>query len=127
MGTTLLASASVHTTAAACDYLAPRLGPEDDVVALTVVEGTVDERDAGDAANVARTRLPATDVRTRLERGDPAAVILAVASEVDADRVVLGPRRGDPDVAGEAPGSTLRALIGDSDRPLVVVPVGDPD
>ncbi|MEF8850866.1 MAG: hypothetical protein V5A44_06080 [Haloarculaceae archaeon] len=62
----LLATASVHTTAAAADYLGPRLAPDDEV---------------------------------------------------------LGPRRGDPDARGAAPGSTVRSLLGDVDVPVVVVPL----
>jgi len=117
--TDLIASASVHTTAAACDYLAPAEGT---VVVLTVTGG-VDDRDAGDAANVARTRLPGATVEVVRRAGDPAPVIRAVAAEHDADRILVGARRGDPERAGDPPGSTVRALLADAERPVVVVPV----
>ncbi|WP_436925952.1 hypothetical protein [Halosimplex amylolyticum] len=81
----LLATASVHTTAAAADHLADRLTADDEVLVVTVAEPDLDGRDGGDAANVARTRLL------------PATV--------------------------EAPGSTVRALLGSVDVPVVVVPL----
>ena len=51
----LVATDSVHTTAAACDYLEPRL-EDDDFVSVVSVPGT-DERDAEDALNVVNARL----------------------------------------------------------------------
>ena len=50
----LVATDSVHTTAAACDYLEARLGPDDTVSVVSVPEGS---RDADDALNVASARL----------------------------------------------------------------------
>jgi nucleotide-binding universal stress UspA family protein len=119
----LLAAASVHTTAAACDYLAGRLGGADRVTVLTVETEAVAGRDAGDAANVARTRLvePAVDSTTRT--GDPATVIRETATERDAEEIVLGSQRGDPAEAGQPPGSTVRALLADPPVPTVVVSV----
>jgi nucleotide-binding universal stress UspA family protein len=113
----------VHTTAAACDYLGSRLGPDDEVLLLTVETEELAQRDAGDAANVARTRLvePAVDSLTR--EGAPAAVIRAVAADRDVDEILLGQHRGDPDVAGAAPGSTVRAVLADTSLPVVVVPI----
>jgi nucleotide-binding universal stress UspA family protein len=119
----LVATASVHTTAAACDYLQPRVdGDDDDVVVLAVREPRLDERDPGDATNVARTRLVAPSVETVTREGEPAAEIRAVAAEREADVLVVGPRRGDPDSAGAAPGSTVRALLAGSAQPVVVLP-----
>jgi nucleotide-binding universal stress UspA family protein len=118
--TTVVGTASVHTTAAACDYLA---GTDERVVLVTVREPGMDARDAGDAANVARTRLPGATVEGVTREGEPAAAIRAVAEEQGADCVVVGTRRGDPELAGEPPGSTVRALLATADRPVVVVPV----
>ena len=122
MSTVLVASASIHTTAAACDYLAPRLGPEDTVIVLTVVEPGVPDRDAGDAANVARARLVEPAVETLVREGDPATIVAAVADERAVDELVVGGTRGDPAVAGEPPGSTVRHLLADARRPVTVLP-----
>lgn len=126
MPTVLVASASVHTTAAACDYLAPRLGPDDTVIVLTVTEPGIVERDAGDAANVARSRLAEPTVETLVREGDPATVIAAVAEEREVEAVVVGAARGDPAVAGESPGSTVRTLLADTRRPVTVLPPPGP-
>jgi nucleotide-binding universal stress UspA family protein len=119
----LVATASVHTTAAACDYLGPLLGPDDRVAVLAVAEPDLDARDPGDATNVARTRLVEPAVETVVREGEPAAVIREVATARDVDEVVVGPRRGDPDSASDPPGGTVRRLVGRTDRPVVVVPV----
>ncbi|MFT4880547.1 MAG: nucleotide-binding universal stress UspA family protein [Natronomonas sp.] len=117
--TTVVGTASVHTTAAACDYL----DGADRVVVVTATEGDTTPRDAGDAGNVARTRLPGATVETVERAGEPAAVIRDVAAEHDATRVVVGTRQGDPERAGDPPGSTVQALLAETDRPVVVVPV----
>lgn len=122
MPTVLVASASVHTTAAACDYLAPRLGPDDAVLVLTVADSGVAGRDAGDAANVARARLVEPAVETLVRDGDPATVIAAVADERTVDEVVVGATRGDPDAAGEPPGSTVRDVLAAARWPVTVLP-----
>lgn len=119
----LVATASVHTTAAACDFLGPRLTDDDEVFVLAVEGSELDERDAGDAVNVARTRLLEPDVETLVRSGRPAEVIGDVAAERDVAQVVVGPRRGDPETAGEPPGETVRRLMAASDRPVVVVPL----
>jgi hypothetical protein len=128
MTTALVGTDSVHTTAAACDYLGPRLGPDDTAVFCTVVADTVSERDAGDAGNVARTRLvePTVAVRDPEHRaGDEtvADVLQTVAAECDADELLVGSARGDPENAGDAPGATVRELLATSERPVVVVRV----
>ena len=119
----LVATESVHTTAAACDYLGSRLGPDDEVLLVTVETDELAARDAGDAANVARTRLIEPSVESLVREGDPATVIRAVAAERDADEILVGQHRGDPDVAGDPPGSTVRALLADVGLPVVVVPI----
>jgi hypothetical protein len=143
----LLATASVHTTAAAADYLADRLTDDDEVLVLTVDEPDLDGRDAGDAANVARSRLLPATVEVVEREGERAAAqpprndevggaelvadeIRALSDEREVDALLLGPRRGDPDASEEggesdenAPGSTVRALLGDVAVPVVVVPM----
>lgn len=126
MPTVLVASASVHTTAAACDYLAPRLGPDDTVIVLTVTEPGIADRDAGDAANVARARLVEPAVETLVRDGDPATVIAAVADEREVEEVVVGATRGDPDATGESPGSTVRDLLDAAQCPITVLPATAP-
>jgi len=119
----LVATASVHTTAAACDYLEGRLDGDDTVVVLTVEDDTVAGRDAGDAANVARTRLFEPTVEPITREGEPATEIQAVAEQEAIDEIVLGQVRGDPDVAGDPPGSTVRNLLAETASPVVVIPV----
>lgn len=117
----LVAAASVHTAAAACDYLAPRLGPADAVVLLSVAEPDLPARDADDAANVAQARLLEPRLETGTRKGNPADVILTVADEQGVDEIVVGATRGDPVLAGEPPGSTVSAVLESATRPVVVV------
>jgi nucleotide-binding universal stress UspA family protein len=122
MATTLVATASVHTTAAACDYLAGRISADDTVLVLTVEEPGVADRDAGDAANVARTRLPVPTVDTLVREGNSATTIEAVADEYEVAQILVGAQQGDPERAGSPPGSTVRALLSSASRPVVVLP-----
>ncbi|GAA0673461.1 universal stress protein [Natronoarchaeum mannanilyticum] len=136
----LLATDSVHTTAAACDYLQDRAGPDDGVRVVHVQSDQDDARDGREALNVATVRLGAVaDVDTEQRSGRPAQELLAAAGEFEADEIVLGVlasaseggldgreasvgvRGGDPG-AESAVGSTTRAVLGDADRPVVVVP-----
>lgn len=119
----LLATDSVHTTAAACDYLVDRTTGDDAVTALAVREPGIDGRDGEDALNVATVRLGAgPTVETEIREGPPAQVILSAADEVGADEIVLGPRRGVPG-AGEALGGTAVAVLERAAVPVVVVPL----
>jgi nucleotide-binding universal stress UspA family protein len=110
----LLATDSVHTTAAGCDYLSDRLEGDDAVIALTVLEDAGTERDAADALNVATVRLP-TATETARREGTPAPAILDAAGARDADEIVL------VETESGAMSSTVRAVIADADRPVVVV------
>lgn len=122
MPTFLLASASVHTTATACDYLDSRIDAEDTVMVLGVTEPDAPERDVGDAVNVARARLAPATVWTEHREGDPATQIHDVAADIDADEIVLGRRGGAPEQRGQPGlGSTAAAVAGAADRPVVVV------
>ena len=119
----LVATDSVHSTAAACDYLENRLDADDAVTVVSVPDA--EARDADDALNVANARLLGrADVETeRLEAdGDPSSAILAAATDRSADVVLIGPHAGTPD-AGPALGSTARRIVEGADVPVVVVPL----
>lgn len=119
----LVATGSVHTTAAACDFLDSLLDADDAVSVVTVPDS--ETRDADDALNVANARLLGrADVETeRLEPDDdPASAILAAASSKGVDAVLLGPHAGVPG-AGPTLGTTARRLIEAADIPVVVVPL----
>ncbi|QLD84824.1 universal stress protein [Natronomonas halophila] len=119
----LVATDSVHTTAAACDYLEDRLERDDRVDVVTVP--AAEERDAEDAINVANARLLGqAEISTeRLEGdGNPANAILAAANDRTADTIIIGPHAGTPD-AGPEMGSTARRIIEGADVPVVVVPL----
>lgn len=118
----LVATDSVHTTAAACDYLEERLDSDDTVSVVAVPET---DRDADDALNVANARLlgRATVDLQRLESStDTAAAILAAASDREADVLLLGAHAGTP---GTEPtlGDTTRRVVEAADVPVVVVPL----
>ena len=127
----LVGTASVHTTAAICDYLDDRATADDEVTVVAVAppdEATA-RRDGQEALNVAPVRLATVgDVETELREDDrePATVLLEAAAEVDADEIVITPRDGAPDASsGVDVGSTARALLGESEIPVVVVPAPD--
>ena len=120
----LVATASVHVTAAAADYLQERLDPtEDSVVVVGVREPDSHERDAGDAANVARSRLAAAMPETEIREGDPAAELLSAIDDHDPDVVLIGANAGTEGASGV--GATATALLDEADRPVVVVPLPD--
>jgi nucleotide-binding universal stress UspA family protein len=135
----LLATDSVHTTAAGCDYLLDVAGldTDDRVTVLTVAdpEAGADERDTGDAANVATARLTGFCELEFAERAvaegprdgdeaaaDPASEILDAADALDADVLLVGPHGGS---AGDGPelGSTARAVLEGATVPVVVLPL----
>jgi nucleotide-binding universal stress UspA family protein len=143
MTTFLVATASVHTTAAACDYLADRVTADDTVLVVSVTEPDGEPRDAerpadsqapsrdtrrdtGDATNVARTRLVDPTVETITEDGYPSDVIQSLVAERGIDEVLIGARRGDPDAAPGL-GGTAADLLVSLDVPVVVVPLPDLD
>jgi len=114
----LIATDSVHATAAACDYLGDRLDPDDAVRAVAAVGGETTERDAAEALNVVPVRLPTADAETATPEGDPAAAVGAAAADFEADEVVLA-ARSDPDAPGL--GETARAILAAASVPAVVV------
>lgn len=121
----LVATDSVHTTAAACDYLDAHADPDDAVTVLTVGEG--DDRDGMDALNVASARLAGMTVETerRQREGTPAEEILAAADGAGADVPVVGARGGRPGASGA--GTTARRVVAAAEVPVVVVPLPDLD
>ncbi|CAI49417.1 UspA domain protein [Natronomonas pharaonis DSM 2160] len=121
MGTQyLVATDSVHTTAAACDYLDPRLAADDTVTVATVADGS---RDGGDATNVATVRLAGHEVTTtELDDEDVETAVLGAATERSADVLIIGPHAGEPE-AGPAVGRTARNIIEGATVPVVVVPL----
>lgn len=121
----LLATDSVHTTAAACDYLVGRVTGEDTVTVLTVREKGADPRDGGDALNVATARLGAeVTVETETRNGNPADAVVSAAAALGADEVVVGSRGGAPGRSDRL-GGTARAVLEAASVPVVVVPMGD--
>ncbi|WP_299233412.1 universal stress protein [Natronomonas sp.] len=121
----LLATDSVHTTAAACDYLEPRLGPDDTVVVVAVpASGSDAARDAADASNVATARLVGS-ATVETERpdpgGDPSEAALAAARARDPDVILTGPGVGAVG-SGSTIGAVTESLLAGSDVPVVVVP-----
>ncbi|MBX0322587.1 universal stress protein [Halomicroarcula sp. F13] len=120
----LVGASSVHVTAAAADYLQDRLDPsEDSVVVVAVGEPDAPSRDAGDAVNVARSRLASVLPTTETRDGDPVAELLAAIDDHDPDVVVLGANRGTEGADGV--GSTVTNLLARVNRPVVVVPLPD--
>jgi len=115
----LVATDSVHTTAAACDYLQDRLTSDDVVRVVGVTEDG--SRDAGDAVNVAGARLAVPDVETAVREGDPADELRAELDASAVDELVLGARHPGPG-PGTGLGSTARELVGHVDVPCVVLP-----
>lgn len=121
MTTYLLATSSVHVTAAAADYLEDRREPSDDVVAVGVREPDAATRDVGDAINVARSRLAAAAPTAEIRDGEPTAQLLDAVAEHDPDVVIVGANAGTAGASGL--GSTAETLITELQRPVVVVPV----
>jgi nucleotide-binding universal stress UspA family protein len=123
MTTFLLATSSVHVTAAAADYLENRLDPtgDDDIVVVAVRDPDAPSRDAGDAVNVARSRLAPFMPTTETREGEPVTEILAAIDEHDPDELLIGPHRGTDDSDGV--GSTVREILARVNRPVIVLPL----
>jgi nucleotide-binding universal stress UspA family protein len=121
----LIATDSVHTSAAACDYLEDRLDPDDSVAVVTASGSNA--RDSEDALNAANARLLgraelATDHVNASDDADPASAILTAAADRSVDIIIIGPHAGVPS-AGPALGSTARGIIDAAEVPVVVVPL----
>ncbi|WP_255192696.1 universal stress protein [Natronobeatus ordinarius] len=121
----LVGTDSVHTTAAACDYLADRATTADavTVVAVASPDDPAARRDAEEALNVAGVRLfDVGDLETTIRAGDPAEELLEAAAERDVDELVIGARGGRPGATADV-GDAAQAVLTRADRPVVVVPV----
>lgn len=119
----LVATDSVHTTAAACDYLEDRLAQGDSVVVVTA--SGRETRDADDTLNVANARLLGhADVETRrLDAVESvSSAILDAAADLAVDVIVLGTHAGVPDAEPSIGGTTSR-IVERADVPVVVVPL----
>ncbi|MFC7227345.1 universal stress protein [Salinirubellus salinus] len=117
----LVATASAETTTAACDYLLEKLTPDDAVYVLSVEEPDVEEA-TETAFEEAQTRLTeVAEVRTIRRRGQPAQEIVALAREIGADEIIVGPRRDAPGGFSTI-GTTTRAVLSTVEVPVFVVP-----
>ncbi|TQQ81050.1 universal stress protein [Halonotius terrestris] len=126
MTTFVVATDSVHTSAALCDYLFDRVDEADTVYAINSLHDDDPEasRDGKDALNAVASRLAAvTTVETeQFSRGNvPAEDILSFSDEVDADEIVLGVRK-PTETSKVAIGSVTEQVLLHSDRPMAVVP-----
>lgn len=120
----LVATDSVHTTAAACDYLESRLGSDDTVTVIAPTEP--DTRDADDALNVANARLLGyAEIETErlvLDADEDAtSVILGAVEDQEPNILIIGKHTHGPN-GDSSLGSTARKLIEASAVPVVVVP-----
>jgi len=128
MTTFVVATDSVHTSAALCDYLFDRIDEADTVYAINSIhDANADPeaiRDGKDALNAVASRLAAvTTVETeQFSRGNvPAEDILSFSETVDADEIVLGVRK-PTETSKVAIGSVSEQVLLHSDRPMAVVP-----
>jgi len=117
----IVATESVHTTAAACDHLLEILTSGDQVTILTVTSPSSESRDAADAANVATARLTgACELAFKQREGEPAAEIEKTADTLNADVILVGIHSGQ---AGTGPdlGRTAQAVIESVSIPTVIL------
>ncbi len=64
--------------------------------------------------------------RPRVEEGHPPETIVRIAEEIDADLIVMGTRTRTHTILGRFfLGSTAQSVLQLSDRPVLVVPLGD--
>jgi len=86
----LVATRTVHESAAACDHLADRDGVERVVgVGVAPADDPVAARDAGEALTVLEVRLAGLDVTTAVREGDAVAVVREAVAEHGVDEVVV--------------------------------------
>lgn len=119
----LVAVATVRDAAAICDYLETRLGPDDAVTAVTVhdPDAATPDSDRREALNVVRVRLAGTAVETVERDGEVGSELASVLAERDPDKVLAG--RGSDASDGWEPGAAVRAIAGEADAPVVLVPL----
>ena len=129
MSTFVVATDSVHTSAAICDYLFDRVAEDDTVHAInSPPDDNYDDaapeaiRDGQDALNAVASRLAAvTTVETEQLSGGTSAAedIRSFGERVDADEIILSVQTPtDTDSIG----GVAEELLRHPDRPIVVVP-----
>lgn len=101
------------------------VGPETLALVATVPGQPSPERMRADAAREVEQALAAAGgrprgVQVRVEAGDPAGTILAVAGDVEADLVVMG-THGRTGLSRLVVGSVAELVIRRSSRPVLVV------
>ena len=134
MTTYVVATDHVGTSARLCDYLIDRIDADDELHAINSLPGedetdSRDVRDGEEALNVISSRLGGfTTVETRqfVRGNEPHEDVLRRAAAVDADEVVIGIRQRSP-TAKVVFGSTAQRVLRRSDRPVVAVPLSDPE
>ncbi len=88
-------------------------------------ESLYDESNIPESVEFARKRLEGTDIEAtvRREHGEPAETILRVASEVDANAIVMTGRKRSP--AGKVLfGSVTQSVLLSADCPVIVTTTG---
>lgn len=129
MTTFVLGSESTPTSAALCDYLDERVGPDDVVHVVNSLPGgdrteRQEIRDGESALNVVAVRLgePTVETHQFIRGNDPAEDLLTCAAQVGADELVVGVGRRDPSLELNV-GTTARGVLLGADVPVVVVPL----
>jgi nucleotide-binding universal stress UspA family protein len=129
MTTFVLATNSVRTSTALCDYLKPRLSADDTVHVVNShrggdATGAGDLRAGEDALDYVREQLGAVaTVEThQFVRGNaPAEDVLGLVEELGADELVIGIRKRNP-TAKVIFGSTAQDILLSANVPMAVVP-----
>ncbi|MFB6120095.1 MAG: universal stress protein [Halobacteriaceae archaeon] len=96
----------------------PGTGDELDVTLLHVGDDREADVPAVDRAESVLSEVGA-DVTRMVRQGDPASVIVNVASEVDAEAIVLGGRKRSP-LGSFLFGSVSQAVMADASRPVMI-------
>jgi len=123
---------TVDTSAALCDYLDRRVSDGDTVHAVNSLPGgdrtsVTDTRDGEDAVTAVASRLGAVatvETHQFVRGNDPHEDLLAHAEAVDADELVVGVRKRTP-TAKVVFGSTARAVLLNTTRPVVTIPLAE--
>ncbi len=129
MTTFVVATNSVHTSAALCDYLIDRVTEDDTIHAINSHLSEDDAgpeaiRDGQDALNAIYSRLGAVatvETQQLIRDNVPAEDILSVTEELDADEIVIGVRKPTP-TSKVAIGSVTEQVLLHSTRPMAVIP-----
>jgi nucleotide-binding universal stress UspA family protein len=134
MHTFVVGTDDVDASAALCDYFDGRVETEDTLHAVNSLPGgdrtdPKDVRDGEDALNVIQSRLGAlatVETHQFVRGNEPVEDLLSLADDVDADEVVVC-GRSHSTTSELLFGSTARAVLRQSARPVVVVPLSARD